>query len=318
MSIPALPGLGQDLGRRFTVTGALPVLAVVLTVLVELGAGAPAQPPSRQRLTQTLTSLTAGEWTLLVLVLIVGALLLQPLQRPTVRLMEGYSLLQGPARLIGIPLLALWQRRWDRLELRQRVTEPNAADLPAMANAAARLRRLPRERDRLLPTRLGNTLRAAEDRPGDDYGLDVVAAWPLLYPLLPERTAAMVDDARDQLDAACRLSGAFTLMGVISAALLPLGWWTLLVLTMIALAALAYRGAVHAAYAYGELVYAAVALHRFDLLTALHLPLPDAPEQERERFLALSRQLRQGWPGTKAYQHNPEHAGSVGSASQIS
>lgn len=109
MSIPALPGLGQDLGRRFTVTGMLPLLAVVLTVLVELGAGAPAQPPSRQQLTQTLTSLTAAEWTLLVLVLILGALLLQPLQRPTVRLMEGYGLLQGPAKLIGIPLLALWR-----------------------------------------------------------------------------------------------------------------------------------------------------------------------------------------------------------------
>jgi hypothetical protein len=69
------------------------------------------------------------------------------------------------------------------------------------------------------------------------------------------------------------------------------------------LAWLAYRAAVAAAVAYGEGIRAAVDLHRFTLLEALHLPLPATPEEERELNRRLSRFLLQGVPLDAPYQH---------------
>jgi hypothetical protein len=54
---------------------------------------------------------------------------------------------------------------------------------------------------RLLPTRLGNTLRAAEDEAGMRYGLPTVVTMPRLYPYLSERFAAVYVNRRNQLDA---------------------------------------------------------------------------------------------------------------------
>lgn len=306
MSVVNVPGVGQDLGRRILLTATLPSLVLVLGVGLQLAAGAPQHTPSRQRLVQTLTMLTATEWTLLIFAVLVTTLVLQPLQSALVRAMEGYPLLRGPLRVIGLPLRALWRFRWNRLNARQQSRQPDEADFRKMAAAAAALRSLPQDRDRLMPTRLGNTLRAAEDRPAERYGLDVVAAWPLLTAMASERATAATDDARDQLDSACRFSVSFTLLAGVSAVLLP-GWWRAGVVAAAAvLAVLAYRAAVAAARTYGELVNAVVALHRFDLLSALHLELPADAESERRTFEAVSRHLRQGWPVEAGYRHPPE------------
>lgn len=303
MNAVAPPGLGQDHGRRFSITGTIPTLAVLFTVLAELAAGAPSQMPSRKQLVSTLQSLVPGEWVMLFLGVIIAALLLQPLQRHLVRWLEGYPLTRGVGLLLGRPLITRWRRRWERLNDVQQRVDPRPEDLPVMIEAAARLARLPRAPERLMPTGLGNTLRAAEDRPAETYGIDTVAAWPELYAVLPERTASLVDDARDQLDTTCRMTAAFAMMGVLSAVILPFSRWTFLALAFLLASALTYRSAISAAESYGRLVNAAVNLHRFDLLTALHLPLPAGRDDERARFRALSSRLRQDLPATEPYEH---------------
>jgi hypothetical protein len=159
--------------------------------------------------------------------------------------------------------------------------------------AARRLHDYPAA-DAVLPTRLGNILRAAEHRAGSRYGLDAIITWPRLYPLLADTTAAVLNDLRDQLDLAVRFCVMFLLATVITAACLSgHGWWLAVAAGTLAGAALSYQAALSAAAAYGQAVEAAFDLHRFDLLAALHLPLPADLASEVQANQRLSRFLRQ-------------------------
>jgi hypothetical protein len=81
------------------------------------------------------------------------------------------------------------------------------------------------------------------------------------------------------------------------------GWWTLFALLPLAVAELAYLGAIQAATAYGGAISVAFDLHRFDLLRALHLEMPDDNTTERQVNSALSEFLRQGVPLNRSYEH---------------
>ena len=79
------------------------------------------------------------------------------------------------------------------------------------------------------------------------------------------------------------------------------GWWTLLALIPLAIAALAYIGAVQAAISYSGAIRVVFDLHRFDLLNALHLRVPEDDAKERQINSALSDFLRQGVPMSITY-----------------
>ena len=182
--------------------------------------------------------------------------------------------------------------------------QPDAAALQRMqASAAALLQGFPAP-ERLMPTALGNVLRAAEDRPQRAYGLDGVTIWPRLFPLLPEAMKGLLADARNQMDVALRFAAVFVLAAVACAALL---WrhppWAALALVALFLAWLSYRAGVQAAAAYGQLVEVAFDLHRFSLYPALHLALPADPEAERALNARISAVLRQRVPPDYRYSH---------------
>jgi hypothetical protein len=69
-----------------------------------------------------------------------------------------------------------------------------------IATATWKQRQYYPNKDRLLPTALGNILRAGEDITTDRYGLDAVVVWPRLYPLLPKELKSILNDLRNQLD----------------------------------------------------------------------------------------------------------------------
>ncbi|HKT03656.1 MAG TPA: hypothetical protein VJT31_29360, partial [Rugosimonospora sp.] len=179
--------------------------------------------------------------------------------------------------------------------------------------AGTRLRRLfPGPSVPLRPTALGNALAAMEHRAGAEYGWDAVVAWPRLYLVLGQPTRMVVDDRRDTLDTAARLAVTAGITAIASAALLARsGWWLLLALAPLGVAALAYQGAVLAAVAYGDAVRAAFDLHRFDLLDKLHLPLPADQTAERTACDALSLLWRQGAGQPLRYRH-PDAAAVTG------
>jgi hypothetical protein len=303
-------GIGaKDLGIRFNLIGTLPSAALVLFILAAAWSGAPGDRPDLDRVVTRAQELGADEAALLAVGVLVVSLLLHPLQGSLVRLLEGYW---GTSQLAGIvarPLTERHERRRsqldDRAELRVEPGKEITAEARQRVGSAFWRRRMLYADGPLLPTLLGNVLRAAERRAGERYGLDTVVVWPRLYPLLSEGLREALADARNQLDMAARFCLTFGLGTIASVAFFAAhGWWLAVAAGMLALAWLSYRGAVGAALSYGNLIEAAFDLQRFDLLEALHQPLPVDLADERRANADLSTFLRgQGFLVNLRYDH---------------
>jgi hypothetical protein len=168
------------------------------------------------------------------------------------------------------------------------------------------LRRLPTG-SRLMPTSTGNTLRAAETRPIDKYGLDAVALWPHLWLLLPDVTRSELAAARRSLDTAV---GA-CIWGVLFTAFTPLTWWAL-PLGLAVAAAAAWVWVPARAEVFADLVEAAFDLHRGALYRQLRWPLPANPAEERASGRLLTQYLVRGLSGTTPSFSN----GALGAAAE--
>ncbi|MEU4092762.1 hypothetical protein [Streptomyces sp. NPDC026673] len=237
-------------------------------------------------------------------------LLLHPFQVRAVRVLEGYWDRWGPTSRLAEVLAEHQRRRWAVLfdattreakdaadpsgkSLREQIREQDAVSRLERDRhlAVRRLSALP-PGNVLLPTALGNALRAGELRAGERYGLATLASWPRILPQVSGRLAAALSSARDSLDTAVNLCHAFLgcfLLGVVALYDEPGRWWLLAVFAVAA--ALAYKGAVTAAQAYTGLMYVVYDLHRFDLAKALGHKLPDA-EDEWGLFRRISDGLR--------------------------
>ncbi len=303
------PGI-KELGPRFLLVGLMPSTVLLLFGLALLWSGAPAQAPDLGAVQRQLADAQANDWIQLVLAILVFALIMQPLQLSMVRLLEGYW---GDSRLARrLTALGVDQHRRmrERLEKDSAIALGEDQALPSpevtarAASAAWELRLAYPAQDRLLPTGLGNVLRAAEDLAGRRYGLDAVVMWPRLYPLLPDKTSALVADMRNQLDLAVRFCVVFCLAALLSLfVLLPHGLWLLVPIGALGLAWLSYRAAIAAAIGYGQTVHAAFDLHRFELWKAMHLPLPADRDAERKAARDLCAFLMQGKPVNLKYDH---------------
>jgi len=244
---------------------------------------------------------------LLAVPLLIGAseAVMRRLQLELLRWLEGYW---PGAHLPFLPTAWLyrlgrrWQRwRFDRAERKwqqlQGLLEKGSLSPDQRGRLAALerfLRRFPNDPGDIMPTALGNLLRAAETRPWHKYGLDAVALWPVFWLVLPKEAREDIATARAELDGGVRFlawSLLFAVWGIWA-------WWAPLVaLGMAWLACNALRGA---AETYGALVEAAFDVHRTALYRALRWPLPPNPAQERALGEKLSAYLRSGshasWP----------------------
>jgi hypothetical protein len=291
---------------RFSMVSLLPDATLVLFVLALTASGAPDQPPSPQRLLNAIDELNAQRVAAILTLVLIASLILHPFQFSLVRLLEGYWDDSRVGRPLSALLKSLHRRRRQRLErLAYDPQTPREQDRQQWAED--RLDQYPDE-DRLLPTRLGNTLRAAEDEAGMRYELPTVAAMPRLYPYLSGRFAAIYVDRRNQLDAAVRFCAVLGLAAVISAGMLLAngGAWRLLPVAIIVLARISYQAAVLAAFSYGQALHVAFDLHRFDMLKALHYPLPGNRAEELRLNQQLGDFFTTGAPIDAAYAHDDE------------
>lgn len=333
----------QVFGGRFNLINVLPgsLLAIFVTALVRSGAYAHGPVDLDRVLPKTFLSANTAVFFLLLLLI---GLLSRPFQVALVQLVEGYW---GSAGIIGGLATELHIRRKHTAVIKSRPSKrkergislsqaafnarSSAKTNAVISHALRRLGSYPVEDSHVMPTLLGNILRNAEDTAGGRYGLDTVTMYPRLYPVLSERLATAIGQEFDQLDAAAGLCVTFIAATVAALPLvLRLDLWSLVPVGPALLALLAYRGALRTAQDHALLLAVAFDLHRFDLLTAMHLPLPQGANQEydfnrrltstllargllkRTRFdpryvhpIGKTRALRVWWSGARSVRRRP-------------
>jgi hypothetical protein len=187
-------------------------------------------------------------------------------------------------------------QRWQALTAqRDQTGRLTAVELDELVAIDWQLRQVPADPARLMPTRLGNLLRAAESHPTTKYGLDAIICWPRLWLVLPDAVKKELQETRADLNTAARV----WLWGVLFAVWSMWAWWPLPIALFVAL--FAHHWMLNAAATYGDLLESTFDLHRWELYKALHWPLPTNPSQERE----LGRQLTEYlWRGSD--RNHPE------------
>jgi len=147
---------------------------------------------------------------------------------------------------------------------------------------------IPVDFSRIMPTRLGNLLRSAEDRPAVRYGLDAAKCWPQLWLCLPDPVKNDIAAARTDLDSAVTAllwSLLFVLWSFFSLWAIPIA---------ILSGALSYFRLTVRAETYADLVSAAFDVHRATLYSTLRLPMPATAADERDAGQILTEYLWRG------------------------
>jgi hypothetical protein len=156
----------------------------------------------------------------------------------------------------------------------------------------------PLRKTSVMPTRLGNVLRAAEDHALDRYKINSIVVWPRLYAVLPDQFVAAIAAAKTPLDLMAvigALALVFAVLGsIISAVLLP--WYAVAACAAGGLIVLwfAYLGAVPASRPYAQLIRAAFDVHRGLLLDAAGLRRPRSLPEEQRQWEQISHLWLQG------------------------
>ncbi|GAA2412837.1 hypothetical protein GCM10010378_65870 [Streptomyces viridochromogenes] len=237
--------------------------------------------------------LVQGIYVIAPLILVtLSGLALRQAAFPVLRMLEGY----WPAALdpVADRMRARLSDRADRraTRLRALAAVASTALTPRQLTERARLerrhRRVPAQRAQRRPTRLGNTLRAAESRPRARYGLDPVVCWPRLWLLLP-------DTARQEATAAYTsllVTVQVFVCGLLSTVWTVWSWWALPAGLLVAVAA--HLRMYYAAMTLGDVFEACFDVHRRLLYQAVCWPLPKNPMDERTEGPRLTTYLSTG------------------------
>jgi hypothetical protein len=239
----------------------------------------------------TLSSLAQGVLSVgALLVVVASGFVVEQAAATILRVLQGYWPVPLRAMLVGRyrKRLSRDDDLWQKLYARWNSDSATDTEEAELLTVERRLAQLPARPEELMPTLLGNVVRAAESRPYYWYGLDAVRCWSRMWLVLPDSTKTEISAARADLDTAAT-------------------WWTWAALTavwtvftpwalLVALVGcwLSYRALVGAAARFGELVGAAFDLHRGLLYDALGWQRPDGAEAERAQGKLLTQALWRG------------------------
>lgn len=235
---------------------------------------------------------SAHTMLLLLVASVLLGLVLNALQAPLYRLLEGYLLWPRRAYDRGCRI-----QRARRERIAARIEQTGAGTPIRAALLQERLARYPAADEQIAPTRLGNAIRRFEEYGYDRYRLDTQVLWNELTGTAPKEMARQVDTARSS-------AGFFVALlyghGVTAAAALAAlasrePDEPLLLVTAAALLLLIpvwYRAAVAATDEWAAAVRALVNTGRKPLADALGLVLPQDLGKEREMWLLVTRMSR--------------------------
>ncbi|HEX3454158.1 MAG TPA: hypothetical protein VHS03_05995 [Gaiellaceae bacterium] len=159
----------------------------------------------------------------------------------------------------------------------------------------------PKRRGRLLPTRLGNSIRAFEEHSNVRWGLDGVTIWPRIEALLSSDERELLVDAKINLYVFLNGSVGAVVLGtclVVDQAVYgarPTWVWALLTIPFVVSYAL-YRASVGPAIDWGSVVRASIDLHRPELYAKLGVRTPVCFTDERKIALRVNQLLLYGRP----------------------
>jgi hypothetical protein len=294
--------IAKSTTTRFNLVGLTPSVLLAVGVGILIASGAFSGVPSMHLLVFRLREVNVLIASVLFLTVLSATLVLHPFQLLLVRILEGYwdqvPMLRR-LRFIGVEMN---RRRRTKLSM----TREDAGFLIA--------RQYPEQASDLLPTRLGNVLRAAERRAGRRHGFTrPIEMLPRIYPYLSSWLSQAIGAARDELDIACRMCVVLWMLAVISGAVfaadgaVPASDGALLAVpaTAALVGVASYRGAVRSAREYGRHLFYVFDLHRRDLIRALGYEPPRSPEAEFELIQAITRWLVDGSPAPAGYRQRP-------------
>lgn len=281
------------IGSRFVFVNVLPALFLVAVVGGFVAAGAPSSAPTWQQFIISISRLGGIGATLLAFALVAVSVVMHPLSYPLIQILEGHweGLPMGTAakRLASTRYLA-WRADLKRLGR----ADPRS---PQLAEGMW-LPDLPRD---VLPTSLGNTLRAGERRAGRRYGYNTAVGLRLIIHVMSPSIRVEVTDTRNQLDTAARMCVVGLLAVPATTALL---WshrvWLLVPLGCYLLAWAAYRASVAAARRFCDAITVAFDLHHLQMWDALSLQRPKDVSDEKQTLAPLLTRLLQGSSGLLA------------------
>lgn len=231
---------------------------------------------------------------LALLVVAASGFVAQQFEFTVIRLMEGYwprwCLPALQRRLVRRQMrrFKAIDERWQAFNRRGLATL-TSEEKQAYIRADLELGEFP-EVGRLLPTRLGNILRASEDRCAMKYGLDAIICWPRLWLVLPEEVKAELSAVRASLNLNARLwlwSALFLLWSPMFGVFWPLPLGVVSI-------GLTHHWIVQAAQVYSTLVESSFDLYRMQLYKALHWPPPINPLEEKQSGKRLTSYLWYG------------------------
>jgi hypothetical protein len=315
--------IGGKIGRNFSVVSMVPSLFLVLWTYALIESGAWSGPPDLADLRRNVAAWGLAEVAWLLVAALMLGLLLHPLQFATIQLLEGYwggsRLALAAASLRVMHYRRKWQNLGDRLsdhicalekafakkglqderDLEARadyLDSEDADDLVSHVVARDVLRplqaRFPDAR-RIMPTRLGNTLRRFEDSAGSQYGIEAITTATHFGLIVPDRHLDYLDDARQQLDATARLCSMSAIATVLAvSALFTDGLWLLVALVPYLFTYVAYRATIGAADEYTSIASTLIDLNRFALYSQLGVAKPASAAAERETNALLMPLLR--------------------------
>jgi len=288
--------LGQvtgQLDKRFILNALFPTLAFALAVMLAIAAGCDSGPlgpveawESDSVAAKVLTAIGA------VALVLVAANLLNSKMQTVVGLFEGYDLWPDWLAALG---------RGHQLDRARKLveataTQDNRSNERAKDSFELLFPSYPRilRRDDVAPTRLGNVLRSAEAYGPSRYGVDSVRVWSRLYPLLPDPITTSMVSARASMEfllAVSFLAGIYAPLAALILIVLngSLFWVFASLLGGTALALATYHAALQPAAIYGEMIRAAVDLHRLDLVKEMAMPMPANPAEERRVWNQIQR-----------------------------